>query len=53
MSSYILRDAPKDLWERVKARAKEDGFPLRTVILKILAMYAAGELVIKADHRGS
>jgi hypothetical protein len=50
MASYILRTIDPDLWARVKARSEAEGIPLRAIILKCLAMYAAGELVIKADH---
>lgn len=50
MSSYILRKIDPDLWARVKARSDSDGMPLRAIILKLLEMYGAGEIVIKADR---
>lgn len=50
MPSYILRTIDPDLWARVKARSEADGVPMRAVILKLLALYADGELVIKADR---
>lgn len=40
MATYLLRNVPGDLWERVKARAEEDGFDVRTVILMLLKHYA-------------
>lgn len=44
MSSYILRTIDPDLWARVKARSQADGIPLRAVILKLLVLYASGEV---------
>jgi hypothetical protein len=40
MATYLLRDIPDDLWERVKARAAVDGHGARTVILLLLQHYA-------------
>jgi hypothetical protein len=51
MPSYILRTIDPDLWARVKARSEAEGIPLRAIILKLLALYAEGALVIKADTR--
>lgn len=51
MPSYILRTIDPVLWARVKARSEADSIPIKAVILKLLALYADGELVIKADHR--
>ena len=48
--AYILRNIDPDLWARVKARAQQDGMPLRAVILKLLALYGTGELVITAER---
>jgi hypothetical protein len=41
MPNYILRDVPPDLWEAVRARAAEDGEPLKAVILRLLQRYVA------------
>ena len=49
MSSYILRTIDPELWARVKARSQAEGIPLRAVILKLLALYAEGDIVIRAD----
>jgi hypothetical protein len=51
MPSYILRTIDPDLWARVKARSEAEGIPLRAIILKLLALYAEGDLVLKADHK--
>jgi hypothetical protein len=48
MPSYILRNIDPDLWERVKARSQTEGIPLRAIILKLLEMYGAGKVSIKA-----
>lgn len=40
MPSYILRKIDESLWARVKARAEQEGHPLRWVILQLLARYA-------------
>jgi hypothetical protein len=47
MPSYILRTIDADLWERVKARSKADGLPLRRVILALLQMYADGKVSVQ------
>lgn len=41
MATYLLRNVPDALWERVKARAEADGFDARTVILMLLKHYVA------------
>lgn len=48
MPAYILRNIDPDLWARVKARSEVDGIPLRAVILKLLALYGRGAIVIGA-----
>jgi hypothetical protein len=55
MKNYILRKIDDALWERVKARATQEGRPLRFVILSLLALYAErGFAVVEQDtHRGS
>lgn len=50
MSSYILRTIDPDLWARVKARSEAEGIPLRAIILKLLALYAKGEITITAER---
>lgn len=48
MPAYILRTIDPALWATVKARAAEDGMPLRAIILKLLALYGAGKLTLTA-----
>lgn len=43
MPQYILRDLPDD-WGQVKARAEQDGWPMRPLILQLLRDYAAGRI---------
>lgn len=50
MPSYILRTIDPDLWARVKVRSVSDGIPLRAIILKMLEMYAAHQVDIKAER---
>lgn len=46
MASYILRlrDDEQALWAEVKARSAAEGIPLRAIIIRLLAAYAAGKL---------
>ncbi|MCK4503084.1 MAG: hypothetical protein KAU22_08605 [Desulfuromonadales bacterium] len=37
--NYLLRDIPKELWDRAKHRAIDDGDSLRDLILKSLNAY--------------
>jgi hypothetical protein len=48
LPSYILRTIDPELWAKAKARSEADGIPLRAIILKLLALYAEGEVHIKA-----
>lgn len=41
MTAYMLRNIDPELWRAVKARASEEGHPLRWVILRLLHQYAA------------
>ena len=34
--TYLFRDIPRDLWDRAKHRAVDDGVPLRTLLLQSL-----------------
>ena len=40
MPTYILRDLPPELWDRVKVRAALEGRPLRALLLELLRRYA-------------
>lgn len=50
MPSYILRKIDPDLWARLKTRSQAEGLPLRTIILKLLELYATGVITIKAEQ---
>ena len=39
--NYLLRDIPKELWDRAKHRAVDDGGTLRDLILKSVNVYLA------------
>lgn len=41
MASYILRTIDLELWAKVKARAEQEGRPLRFVILALLREYVS------------
>jgi hypothetical protein len=41
MPSYILRNPDPDIWARFKARAAEEGHPLRWLILRLIAHYVS------------
>lgn len=43
-STYLLRDVPAELWERVKQRAALDRLPLRSVLLLLADSYATGQI---------
>ena len=45
-STYLLRDVPPALWERVKARAALDRLPLRSVLLLLAEAYATGHVTL-------
>src|SRR2546421_110320 len=44
MPQYVLRDVPSDLWNRVKTRSTQDGWPLRPLFLQLLDDYASGRI---------
>lgn len=44
MPTYVLRDVPPDLWETFKQRSRQDGWPLRPLLLQLIADYATGRL---------
>jgi hypothetical protein len=46
MPQYILRDLPAELWNKVKDRAQQEGWPLRALFLRLLAEYAIGRLTL-------
>lgn len=48
MKNYILRKIDPDLWAKVKARSKAEGITLRAIILKLLALYGAGQVTLSA-----
>lgn len=38
--TYLLRQIPDDLWGQVKQRALREGYTLRYIVLRLLALYA-------------
>lgn len=44
MPSYILRNIDPSLWAAFKARAEQEGHPLKWVILQLLARYVKSGL---------
>jgi hypothetical protein len=42
MAVYPLRAIPLDVWSKVKARATNEGRPVREAIIDLLKAYAAG-----------
>jgi hypothetical protein len=49
MSSYILRNLPTDLWARFKRRSKQEGIPMRALMLKLIKAYADGKVTVEAS----
>jgi len=44
MALYMLRDLPLDIWNRAKARAQREGWPLRALLLRLLDDFGAGRI---------
>jgi hypothetical protein len=44
--TYLLRDVDAQLWARFKARAESNGQPMRTALLQLVEVYAAGQVAI-------
>lgn len=42
MPTFALRGIRDDLWQRVTARARADGWPLRALVIRLLEDYAEG-----------
>lgn len=53
MTSYLLRfrDSENDIWARFKARSAQEGIPMRALVLKLIELYANGEVTINAVTR--
>jgi hypothetical protein len=49
MPTYILRDLDPDLWAHVKAHSRQQGIPLREVLVKLLTAYVINPDVIVAN----
>jgi plasmid stability protein len=43
-SNYLLRNLDADVWRRARDRAKADGRSLKYIILRLVAMYANGDV---------
>lgn len=50
--TYMLRlnEPELPLWARVTARAKQDGLPLRALLLALLEAYANGTISLTKTH---
>ena len=44
MAQYILRDPPKELWDRVVSQSQVDGWPLQRLIMELLRDYVEGRI---------
>jgi len=42
--SYILRNIPRDHWEKAKAKARSEGRTIRWVIIKLVRMWVEEEI---------
>lgn len=42
-TQYLLSGIPRDLWKTVKAKAKREGVSLRTLVLRLLSKWVAGD----------
>ena len=45
-TQYILRDLDPNTWQEAKARAAMDGVTLKTVLLRLLALYVQGDVQV-------
>jgi hypothetical protein len=45
-SAYQMRNIDASLWRHVKARAAADGRPIKWIIMRLLALYAGGQVDI-------
>jgi hypothetical protein len=50
MPSYILRNLPPDLWARFKSRSEQEGIPMRALMLKLIELYASGQIAVQATQ---
>lgn len=46
--AYTIRSIDQGLWRLVKVQAAQDGVPVRTAILDLLAQYVAGRVKLTA-----
>lgn len=54
--TYLLRDLDNDVWERMRARAKQDGATIKDVLLALIVGYADARIsvtVTTATHEAS
>ena len=50
VTTYLLRAIDTSIWARFRARATNDGLPMRAVLLRLIEAYAAGIITLTA-HR--
>ncbi len=46
--TYLLRDLDDQMWERVRARAKQDGATIKDVLLALIVAYADERVSVTA-----
>lgn len=46
MPSYLLRNLDPRLWTRFKARAKDEGIHMRTLLLLLVEAYTEGKVSV-------
>ena len=44
--TYLLRDLDNDVWERVRARAKQDNATIKDVLLALIVGYADARISV-------
>lgn len=51
---YTLRltDEQEALWAEFRSLSEREGIPMRTVLLKLIALYTSGEVQIVASKNG-
>lgn len=49
--SYLLRGIDPALWQRVRRMAAHDGLTVRGLLLLLVAGYADGRIVLRAESK--
>jgi hypothetical protein len=48
-TTYLLRDVPSNLWTLFNERCAKNGWSMRWVLVRLIRMFAHGELDIKTE----